>query len=482
MNEILENLIQENQQWPPKGEIERLDRYKNNLKLLLGRHSEVFNTRSKSQELTTQQALQFANAYTSGTQGSSTIFIPIPIPLIVGTTYSDLLFSSPISLAMETETSQKQIEEILERSDLHSLNLEQAIVCSILGDCVYEVKLTDGQASIGYVDPKTFIPIWNANDRNKLDACAISWKRIDPEDKENIFVVLKIFSLENEHVTLDRQIWKMEGDKLGAKLDWEPETQGALETETIELDEIPVVMIPNVRLGGNFGISDIGFGIDALIDELDNRFSQLAIILDVHANPAIRGPVDLIDVETGKVNRKEGYFPFDTSGVKPEYMVWNGQLEIAESYIDRLVTMISVATGIPASLFMKQISGIELSAKRLRLEFFAAINKAGRKRLNFDRGFKRLFDLTQKMENGSNKSEAVTINWQDGLPDDELEAVTIQGSRIANGIQSRLGAIMVLDDLSEIEAQAKLDQISEDEKSTIEETVNAMTFDKKEDQ
>ena len=473
----LESLIQENSVWPPSTEAERIDNYEKNLKLLLGKHSEVFTLRSKPTDEVIQSSLKFFNAFFGGeaftSAGDIRVSLPIPIPLIIAMIYSDLLFSSPISPTMKTKTQQQTVEDIIDRSDLHSLNLEQAMICSILGDCVYEVRLNEGQAFIGFIDPKQFIPIWNKNDRNKLDEGAVFWKTTVGDD---VFCTFKVFSRVGNSIKLERSIWSMKGEKLDGRLPWNPKIQEAPEVETIELDEIPLVLIPNIRLGGNFGFSDIGFGVDALIDELDNRLSQQSTILDRHADPAIIGPETLIDPETGKVDRKSGFIPYETAGVKPEYMTWNGELLAAESFVNRLLTITAVATGIPPSILMEQIQGTELSAKRLRLEFFQAVNRAGRKRLNFDRGLKRLLTIAQKMETGSGGEveSIVDLNWKDGLPDDPMDSVTIQGKRVADGTQSRVGAIMELDECSESEAREKLDQITEDENATTKATVEAM--------
>lgn len=63
------------------------------------------------------------------------------------------------------------------------------------------------------------------------------------------------------------------------------------------------------------------------------------------------------------------------------------------------------------------------------------------------------------------KDNDLLIQWQDGLPLDEVEVVENVVKRINNGLMSHLRAIMDIDEVSKEDAQDELDQIGSEKQS-----------------
>jgi hypothetical protein len=63
--------------------------------------------------------------------------------------------------------------------------------------------------------------------------------------------------------------------------------------------------------------------------------------------------------------------------------------------------------------------------------------------------------------------EVPSIDWQDGLPDDELEEATIAGQRVENGTMSQQTVIMRLDKVDEKAAQKELEQIRQEKNAAL---------------
>jgi hypothetical protein len=406
------------------------------------------------------------------------------MPAIIGIVYSNLLFSAGIapkvSEGQNAVKAQSAVNAISERSCLHRLLLEQATLASAIGDIVFETYLRDGKAYIEATDPSFYFPIYGDAGRLNRKTVLLAWpEKRGPRGDQKEYLRVKLFMLGR----LEHQAWRIESGRIGERIENLSAFEIAREIEAIPTSEIPVQHVPNLTFGGRWGIADIGMGVDGLIDELDNRLSQNSSILDKHAAPDMFGSEEYQDEypSAGQVavtKRGGRFWPMrDKESPVPGYLTWNGNLEPAKEQMNRVITLIALATGLPPSMFLPEILGSDQSAKRLRLEFFMAMDKCSRKRLYFDPALKSILLAAQELEAGAGGYTALPITdlgWRDGLPDDYNQAVLTETARVDAGLETRADAIMQLDRCDEAAARQKLAEIEKEQTARREDAVDRL--------
>ena len=109
--------------------------------------------------------------------------------------------------------------------------------------------------------------------------------------------------------------------------------------------------------------------------------------------------------------------------------------------------------------------GMAESGSALRRLMMAPLAKVNRIRMRFDPALKKAIRLCAALEVAQGMPNAVlldniSITWQDGLPDDEMEQTQIMVQRKGAGLVSTESAVRHLDGLKGEELEAELDRIA----------------------
>ncbi|WP_265182321.1 phage portal protein [Geomicrobium sp. JCM 19055] len=225
------------------------------------------------------------------------------------------------------------------------------------------------------------------------------------------------------------------------------EDKGYRESEETGVPVPLVVHVPNYTDGTTWqGIDDISEHV-TLFDEINNRMSQIAHILDSHADPALAVPTGLLQ-DDGEGN---SYFQvavnkvFEVMGkddILPEYITWNGQLDSAFKSVDNLIEFLLSTSEIPNVAIGMQDSGTSgNSGLAIKWRMNSLLAKINRKRQFFDSGLKQVFQVAQMLELDANPSAVdyeltiPVIKFKDGLPEDENEQANIMSIR-TGGVQT----------------------------------------------
>lgn len=145
--------------------------------------------------------------------------------------------------------------------------------------------------------------------------------------------------------------------------------------------------VPLVLATFGNGISDYT-NMKFLVDEINNRVSKNKIVLDRHSNPHIQGPNSATprpqEDDQGNVTQmgfqfNEGgmFLPRDNEEGGYEYLSWDAKSELGRLQMDRIIDLLHVVTGVPASAFGLRPVG-NTSGTSLERQMFAAISKVRR--------------------------------------------------------------------------------------------------------
>ena len=266
-------------------------------------------------------------------------------------------------------------------------------------------------------------------------------------------------------------------DKFGKPIDFRIE--GTLGESSIVATGMPkplVIHVPNFATGDSWeGVDDLSELIP-LFDELNNRLTQIASILDKHSDPALVVPAGtmgedefgnpVFNIAHNKVFEIDGQ-----DDAYPKYITWNGQIYEAFQEMEKIIEMIFAISEIPSVVLGMGDAGTSGSSG-LAIKFMmnSLLAKVNRKRQYYDKAIKEVLNLAQLLEVtlGDKKYKIGTpvLMFQDGLPQDYMETANIMATR-TNGSQtmSVKTALMTFEGLTEDQADAELKRIKEEKEA-----------------
>jgi hypothetical protein len=487
--------------YPHPMHIERIRRYRENKRKFKGDHYSVFE--QKAAYLNKRQA--------------NLVYITANIPGIICKKSADFLFGeTPVYSAGTDDNSpeQKAIERIVADNDLNITNYESALGNSYRGDSFYKIRW--GQRYSGLLDENAdpyrviieaqnaeyVFPETSSTDGNAIIAYHIAYPQVVAFDNgQRVFwnpatwfnrnkgevptgeewilnveshypgqIVYRKFRMTAENYEIGRNEvnqWKIYAEITDA--------QRVVETG------VPFPLVIHVP---NYSIDDYWEGIDdlsehdAIFDEINNRLSKIAEILDKHADPAMAVPTGAFDVDENGLpifhaGRDKVFEVTDKSEVLPTYITWNGQLDACFKELERLIDILLMNAEIPPVALGRDNSGTSgASGLSIKWRMNSLLAKINRKRQYYDKGLKRLLTIAQLLEHAQSSEKLdyqVTtpiIKFKDGLPDDEMEQATIAQIRTGGKpTQSQLSAIMELHGYTEEQARIELQRINDEEKA-----------------
>jgi hypothetical protein len=465
--------------YPPVEHQPRIERYRQNKKLFLGNHWDVF--KRYENQLTKQQR--------------NLLYISVNFPAIIAKKSADFLFGENASFSAGKEDNSKEqqaLDRWVEQNDLHIINYESALSNSYRGDAFYKVRY--GQEYGGELpkelDPyRVIIEPQNAEyvfmetsplDSKKVVAYHIAIPyRLDELDPEKWGLVVE--SHYAGRIEYSRFLMRpFQTNRDGEVIEWKITDEIISERKVVQTG-VPLPLVVHIP---NYSTDDDIHGIDDLtelrpiLDEINNRLSQIASILDKHADPAIAVPVGTLQEDefgnpTFRVGLDKVFEVMGRDDVIPQYITWDGQLQNAFQELDRLVQYLLMLAEIPEVALGKGDSGTSgSSGLAIKWRMNSLLAKINRKRQYYNRGLKKVFMIAQYLEKAVGKADydffTPIIKFRDGLPKDEMELANIVSIRTGGAVtMSQKTALMYLDDLTEEQAEKELERIRQEQEQQM---------------
>lgn len=392
---------------------------------------------------------------------------------LISKVIADMLFGEPITI--QDPDNQDFIDGLVFENKLDTLFYEHSIANSYFGDNIFKIRVINGQISIGDTPPALYFPELDPSDARALPKkIHLAW--IVPTNGDN-YLVVETHEPPFVRTTIGRI------DKKDSLVEVDVDAFNKLagtsyqkEVDT-KINRYLVKHVPNWKTRGHFGISDF-VDLKPLFFALNNRMTKTDNILDKHSDPILAVPEGVLD-ENGKVS-KDAFtlFEIPESGEKPEYIVWNANLDNAFKQIDKMVEFLFMFSETsPDSMGMGKGGSAE-SGRALKLKLLRTIAKRNRKKLYYDEAIKDLiytaellaqangFTISKDMNAKPTKPQLPDILWQDGIVNDEVERTDIVIKKVEAGIESKQDAIMELDEVDEDTAKETLKTIDDEAPET----------------
>jgi len=269
--------------YPPRGHQERITAYARHEKLFLGQHKELFAIKPGA-----YQMLRYIVANLAG---------------LISKLSADLLFGEQPDFVApgDDAAADEALEQLVTRNNLHAVNYESALSNSFRGDAIYKARWGKRtahseqlEAIIEEVPAGIYFPELDEDDVRQVTRATLAWPKRDPSDPKKLYLRAEV----HEPGIIQHLLYEMgsttsviladgQSPIVGKSLRQVPlaalEAYAALpEEEQTGLDHIPVFHVPNFRYGSRFwGISDYE-GLEELFEALNNRMSQVDVVLDKH--------------------------------------------------------------------------------------------------------------------------------------------------------------------------------------------------------
>lgn len=454
--------------WPKKADKARLEKYLYFDKLYDGDHYDAFAIKGEKGFTAQYEKLRYIAANFAG---------------LMSRVMADMVFGEKVAITFDDDKNQKFVDKLAEDNELFTQLYESALANSRRGDSLFKMRI--GQRNplltsspmaiiIEEVTPAIYFPaLEQTGTRNVPSQEVLAWQFT----RANAAGQLLDYLHKETHAPgyIFHEIYRY--DPKGEKIIRQEKSEdfGFPAMQETGVDRPLLFYIPNVRDGNGFwGTSDYK-DLSSLFFALNNRITKIDNILDQHSDPILAVPPGVLD-ENGEVRKESlGMFEIENeNGDKPEYIVWNANLEAAFNEIETITKMLYLFSEIaPASLGADDSKGGQAeSGRALKFKLLATIRKRNRKIRYYDQAIKDMLETALELAKANSikiddlapgqKIERPKIQWPDGVINDIVEEVEMATERIDNGTISRADAISRLDDISPTEAAKKVKEIDDE--------------------
>jgi hypothetical protein len=451
-------------QYANKPDQDRLDRYEAYEALFMNDHKKAFEKLYPKMRLD----LDYKDMF----------YVSANLAAMLSELSADMLFEEFPTIRIEGDDN-GWLSALYRSNNLKQQLYESAIEASYRGDAVFKIRAKDGELLIEDINPMYYFPEYNpANVREEPTAHVFHYPQkivYMGETRDGVFIE------RHEPGVIRNMLYLVENGEMTVQLDV-TEYLGISEEEPTNIDDFLVFHLRNYRVNSRyFGISDYK-DIAEIMYSINNRMTLINSVLDEHGKPILLLPPGVNKKKDAHGNEHTvpkkyiqtiEYNP--DKHVKPEYVVWDAKLEVTFNYIDRMMELFYMTTGTNSAAFGLDSGGFAESGRALKFKLLRTIAKKHKKQLYYDPLIKNMLYTAQVFARNNNllvEDKRVDfepvhpdIKWEDGIINDMMEQVEIEAAKLQEGLTTKVDAIQSIDNLTETEAQEKIDRIKEEKQA-----------------
>jgi hypothetical protein len=394
---------------------------------------------------------------------------------LVSKVIADVLFGEKVSIEDPDKNKEKQafIDALVHENNLDTQFYESSLFNSCRGDAIFRIRIENDEIKVEDINPAMYFPKLTPNFREEPKEVELAWKEKYNKETYLIKEIHTAGQIENkvylmksgDDKTIVRPVGVEEFNKISGKnLDQIVKTG---------IDEIPIIHIPNFRATNSFwGTSDY-HDLQSLFFAVNNRITKTDNTLDKHSDPILSVPEGILD-ENGNVEKESlGMVEIREGEGKPEYIVWDANLDSAFKELDQLVKMIFMFSEISPDVLGIDGQGTIESGRALKLRMLRTLAKKNRKALYYELGIQKVVEIASKFAKAGYKIGDISykgdpivpdVIFSDGVIDDKVEEVENESLLYEAGLTSQKRAIKIIEDMDDDSAEALIKEIDEEKK------------------
>lgn len=366
-------------------------------------------------------------------------YITLNVLRLVTTTVTDLLLGEEPLLRVEEETGQKLIDDLAQRCDLHRVFYDAAKEASWSAEATVEISRYDGEVYVSNIAPGELYPVGTPNADGQYSAYKRFATAPSADGKKNLL-------LETTYLagSITRACFELDGSKKKSNVElsqWPTKRADGgdlLPQEATGIDWNTIVWMAN-ELDEGRPTSDYD-GLIELQDELNAKQTQIARVIEKHADPKAIVPSSMVDPNTGTINWRDGLMFTSDMAQKPEYLVWNAELAHAIADRDFTLNALCIAAELSPVLLGIKSGATPDAARKLRLEATKSLARRDRKAAFVKPFLRTALETAMKMDRAGRlvlvAAGKPSVELADGLPTDEIDQSTAIANYRAAGVMS----------------------------------------------
>jgi len=391
--------------------------------------------------------------------------------------YADLLYGEALTVAPQdtkNEGLKAALARVMAGGTIHQSLYQSAVESSWSGTAWIQPLIRGGAVTYETVAPENVFPRYEHGTRILLGA-TIKY-RLAVNGQPCVRVIDHRVVGGKGYIV--QELWRLDdkdASTVAAQLDLSalgPDIQPAQETG---LSEPAIVEIPNYSTGG-VGASDF-FPFDDvgdLADEINNRRSQIARVLDTHGDPSMEVASKLLDASGNVIVNGRAITNPDMNVPAVRYITWESQLE---HQLAALTSDTNAFLGhMEVAPVLVGLGGGNTSAdswKKFRLAASQTLARVNRKQIYAEPQVRELVRIALALDVKFAAAPTftpgeITTTWSDGLPADE-EAIKDATTGYHDGglMSTRVALRMVHKNWSESEIEEEIGRLGEEAEASL---------------
>lgn len=427
--------------FPPASEEKRIKQYRENERLFLTEHDQVWKKRFEA----------LAEKYKKKNYNVDTV---INYHQLLSKKTADFVCGE--SPKIETENDTDKVMRLLQKQRFFSMLYEAIIDVSRYGNGV--IKFVGQTASA--VSPQYWFPIVDPANLKNIQKHVIAY----PTNSDAAGKMTELYAEIHTAGSIETRKYKYDADTkiIGEQLSI-PE---AVETK---LNVPAVQVLTNLTHSGSvYGLDDYNI-INSIIAKIMWRLHCADTILDKHSEPSMSGPESALEYDE-KVQMwfvSLGNYFKRPSNEDPDvkYVTWDGNLENNFKELELLLDQLYILTEM-GQAFADAEGGSDSSGTALKLRMVSPRIKAQRIVSLNDDIVKTIIYQLAKLNGINIDYDNLTIHWCDGLPIDEVEQTnTLVAATGGKAIMSQYTALKKRG-LSDDAVEKEIQQIRDEDAAT----------------
>ncbi len=398
---------------------DRLALYEQNKLLFEGRHSEVYPDLNRFYREDSIPTLEIAINWHKR------------LPII----FSSFLWGEIPEITSPQDKS-SYLKSLVEYNDFYKVGFEVTLDVLRYGTGLFKIGFDGTRATIEAQNPSYWFPVLSPDNIKKVKYHCLCWSfnETTGNNEKKTYLRCEIHS----RGKIENRLYELDGDTIGTQIypiSSHPRYSNLKDVQETGINDFLIIPVHNLLTSDRaYGIDDYS-DINTIVQQIEIRLCQITRILNKHSSPSMYGPDGAI-----KINQDTGepefigagkFYPVEEGEVVPNYLVWDGkleaaykQLEILQNHLFAIAEVSPILFGDPAKL---QRADSSSALKRLLISTLA---KTNRLRLAIDPEVKRALKIASQIEvkkkvPNSTELKEILIEWQDGLPQDELEQAQV---------------------------------------------------------
>lgn len=272
-------------------------------------------------------------------------------------------------------------------------------------------KDSKGKAHVTAWDPSEWVPVFYSDGTNRIRYNVIGWHDVD-----KLFIQIH----DTEDGSYEERIYNSPDGTFGDLISAKKYNKTSGKPLFFAIVNTPTTTNP-------LGTNDYEI-INALSQKAIQRLMAILRVLDEHADPSMVGPHTLLSrTDSGElVFKTNKYYAVGKDEMKPEYLVWNANLDSSFRAFDELCKQIYILSEMGETFIgAPSGSGNVVSGTAMRFKMISPLEKARRIQSAMTEPLKNIISSILSIENYKIDAKEINIIWRDSLPKDPKEVAEL---------------------------------------------------------